>query len=175
MRAERRGTLALLLALLVVGPLTAASLTEKTLRLGVVNGQVKDNQVVEAQRSLGDAVLFRVNAPDALPGTLRIRDARMRAGGEGAVRLTISQRLTGRTIPATVTLWLTLWVDGKRVAATGYQQGVDVVIRVPTATQQVMLRADTPLTLQVPANWRGPLNIPLEIVGEDEMLSEIRR
>ncbi|EHA2888021.1 fimbrial protein, partial [Salmonella enterica subsp. enterica serovar Javiana] len=70
---------------------------------------------------------------------------------------------------AGVTTKVTLWADGKSEPAVFTEQGTDVLISLPqdmTPRQQVMLRSDSPVTLQVPANWRGSLQVPLEITGE---------
>ncbi|EBW6452847.1 fimbrial protein, partial [Salmonella enterica subsp. enterica serovar Oranienburg] len=43
------------------------------------------------------------------------------------------------------------------------QRGEDVVITVPAATRQVELRSDAPAELEVPANYRGNLQIALQV------------
>ncbi|EGO3302130.1 DUF5462 family protein [Salmonella enterica] len=148
----------------------AAKDTEKMQRLGVVNGQVKDNQGVEVTRTLTDPVLYKTEAPEALPRVLRIRDATARTGDNRTVWLTVNQRLPGtKQQSSTVTARAALWVDGKRVPATFSQQGTDVLVSVPqdvTPQQQVMLRSDAPVVLQVPATWRGPVDVVMEISGE---------
>lgn len=162
-KAAVAGTLITVLA--VACPQAGAKDTERTQRLGVVNGQVKDNQVVEVSRSLNDPVLYKTDSPEAMPQALRIRNATARGADGGAVWVTTGQQLTNQQA-ARVTTKVTLWVDGKVVPANWAQQGVDVVIHSPEAQQQVMLRSDSPVTLQVPANWRGSLQVPLEIAGE---------
>ncbi|ECV2306853.1 fimbrial protein [Salmonella enterica subsp. enterica serovar Javiana] len=148
----------------------AAKDTEKMQHLGVVNGQVKDNQVVEVTRTLTDPVLYKTETPDALPQVLRIRNATARAGDNGTVWLTVNQGMPGtKQQSGTVTARTALWVDGKQVPVTFSQQGTDVLVSVPQATtpqQQVMLRSDTPVVLQVPATWRGPVDVVMEISGE---------
>lgn len=139
-------------------------------RLGVVNGQVKDNQVVEVSRSLTEPVLYKTEAPEPLPQTLRVRNATARGAGNGAVWLTVSQMLPGgRQQSGKVTARATLWVDGKSELAAFIQQGTDVLVSLPqdvTPQQQVMLRSDSPVVLQVPANWRGPFEVLMDIAGE---------
>ncbi|ECV2308164.1 fimbrial protein [Salmonella enterica subsp. enterica serovar Javiana] len=157
----------LITAWAVACPPAAAQDTEKMQHLGVVNGQVKDNQVVEVTRTLTDPVLYKVDAPEVLPQTLRIRNATVRAADNRAMNVTVEQMLSGRA--ATVTAKVALWVDGQRVAATYNQQGVDVLVSLPSqmkAQKQVMLRSDNMVTLQVPANWRGPVAVTMDIVGE---------
>lgn len=158
----------LITTLAVASSASAVAMSEKTQRLGVVNSQVKNNQVVEAVRSLTDPVLYKAEGPDALPQTLRIRNATVRAADNGALNVTVEQMLSGRTHPAPVTAKVALWVDGQRMAATYSQQGMDVLVSLPAqmkAQKQVVLKSDTPVTLQVPANWRGPVTVTMDIVG----------
>lgn len=41
--------------------------------------------------------------------------------------------------------------------------GVDVVITMPEAQQQIELRTDAPAELEVPASYRGNLQIALQV------------
>lgn len=149
-----------------------ASLTESSQRLGVVNGQVKGNQVVEVNRSLSNPVLYKAEVPEPLPQILRVRNTTARGGDNGAIWLTVSQMLPGakQNENSTVTIKVTLWADGKKTPATYRQQGPDVLVSIPkniTPKQQVVLRSDAPVTLQVPATWRGPVEVMMEITGEE--------
>lgn len=157
------GTL-IAIQIVVSSPVMARN-TEITQHLGVVNGQVKDNQIVEVTRSLTEPVLYRAATPDALPQMLRIRNATARVADNGAVWVTITHSLTNQR-QAAVTTKVTLWLDGKAVPVSWQQQGVDVLIHCPGAQQQIILRSDSPVILQVPANWRGHLQIPMDIAGE---------
>ncbi|MBK0280793.1 DUF5462 family protein, partial [Salmonella enterica subsp. enterica serovar Infantis] len=56
-------------------------------------------------------------------------------------------------------------VDGQRAALSASQRGEDVVITVPAATRQVELRSDAPAELEVPANYRGNVQVPVEVEG----------
>lgn len=149
-----------------------ASLTESSQRLGVVNGQVKDNQVVEVNRSLSNPVLYKAEAPEPLAQLLRVRNTTARDGDNGTIWLTVSQMLPGakQNQNSTVTIKVTLWADGKKMPATYRQQGSDVLVSLPKdiiPKQQVMLRSDTPVTLQVPSFWRGPVEVVMDITGEE--------
>lgn len=155
----------LVTVLAVASPQAGAQDVERTQHLGVVNGQVKDNQMVEVTRSLTVPVLYRVSVPDALPQTLRIRNATARPAEHGAVWVTTTRLLTTQR-HASITAKATLWLDGKVVPVSWQQQGGDVLIHSPGAQHQVVLRSDSPVTLQVPANWRGTLQVPMEIAGE---------
>ncbi|EDX6251779.1 hypothetical protein CSN65_003320 [Salmonella enterica subsp. diarizonae] len=66
---------------------------------------------------------------------------------------------------ARLTLKAGLMVDGKKVVITASQRGEDVVISVPAATRLVELRSDAPVELEVPANYRGNLQVPVEVEG----------
>ncbi|RNM54984.1 DUF5462 family protein, partial [Salmonella enterica] len=56
-------------------------------------------------------------------------------------------------------------VDGQRTTLTVGQRGEDVIITVPAATRQVALRSDAPAELEVPANYRGNVQVPVEVEG----------
>ena len=149
---------------------STASISEKIQMLGVVNGQVKDNQIVEVSRSLNNPELYMSALPDPLPQTLRINNAMVRQGNNGSVYLTVNQMLSGVSQPATVSANVTLWVDGKKVPATGRQQGVDVLVSISkdiVPQKKIVMRSDAPVTLQVPANWRGTVEVVMEISGEN--------
>ncbi|MCZ6225926.1 DUF5462 family protein, partial [Escherichia coli] len=85
-----------------------------------------------------------------------------RAASGGLAYITVKQILQD-TGEARITLKTALMVDGKRVALSARQQGEDVVITVPEAQQQIELRTDTPAELEVPASYRGNLQIALQV------------
>lgn len=154
----------MLMAVLAVAYPACAADLERQMPLGVVNGQVKDNQRVEVTRTLPSPVLYRATESGNLPAELRIRNASARAGDNGTVWLTVSRQLPeGKT--ASVAVRVALWVDGRRVA-TGYrEEGLDVVLPVAAAQKEVVLRSDTPVTLAVPTGWRGMVQPEMEIEG----------
>ncbi|POT24510.1 fimbrial protein [Citrobacter freundii] len=165
-RAAVRGMLTAVL--IVASPVTDAQ-KDRLQRLGVVNGQIKGNQVVEVRRSLTDPVLYKVENIDALPQTLRVRNATARDAEGGGLWLTVSQAQPDSQKISAVTAHTTLWIDGKSVPLTFSQQGTDVLVRGRENSKpklQVMLRSDAPVTLQVPVNWRGPVEVVMEITGE---------
>lgn len=171
MNTSKLAMAVMLITLWAIAHPATASLTESTQRLGVVNGQVKDNQVVEVNRSLGNPVLYKIEAPAPLAQTLRVRNTTARTGDNGTLWLTVSQMLPGakQNQNCTVTIKATLWADGKKVPTTYRQQGLDVLVSIPkdiNPKQQVMLRSDAPVTLQVPATWRGPVEVVMDITGE---------
>ncbi|EAO9944418.1 fimbrial protein [Salmonella enterica subsp. enterica serovar Havana] len=154
----------MLMTVLAVAYPAGAADQERQMPLGVVNGQVKDNQRVEVTRTLPSPELYRETDAGKLPAELRVRNASARAGDNGTVWLTVSRPLPeGKT--ASVSVRVALWVDGQRVA-TGYrEEGLDVVLPVPAAQKEVVLRSDTPVTLAVPAGWRGVVQPEMEIEG----------
>lgn len=154
----------MLMTVLAVAYPVGATDFERQMPLGVVNGQVKDNQRVEVTRTLPTPDLYRETDAGKLPAVLRIRNVSARAGDNGTVWLTVSRPLPeGKTV--SVAVRMTLWVDGHRVA-TGYrEEGLDVVLPVPAAQREVVLRSDTPVTLAVPAGWRGAVQPEMVIEG----------
>ncbi|EBS1727160.1 fimbrial protein, partial [Salmonella enterica subsp. enterica serovar Poona] len=142
-------------------PVLAADYSEKTQYLGVVNGQVVGNSVVKVTRTPADPVLYR-SGDTSLPERLTIRNAEFRVASGGMVYITVKQVLPDNG-EARITLKTALMVDGKKVALSAGQQGEDVVITVPEAQKQVELRTDAPAELEVPANYRGNLQIALQV------------
>ena len=152
----------LVLIALSIQSALAAEYSEKTQYLGVVNGQVVGNSVVKVTRTPTDPVLYRSRDTTPLPGSLTIRNAESRAASGGLAYITVKQVLPDNG-EARITLKTALMVDGKRVALSARQQGEDVVITVPEAQQQIELRTDTPAELEVPASYRGNLQIALQV------------
>ncbi|KDW95707.1 putative k88 minor fimbrial subunit faeF [Escherichia coli 2-210-07_S3_C2] len=140
----------------------AAEYSEKTQYLGVVNGQVVGNSVVKVSRTPTDPVLYRSGDTTPLPGSLTIRNAESRAASGGLAYITVKQVMPDNG-EARITLKTALMVDGKKMALSARQQGEDVVITVPEAQKQVELRTDTPVELEVPVNYRGNLQIYLQV------------
>lgn len=145
-------------------PVLAADYSEKTQYLGVVNGQVVGNSVVKVTRTPADPVLYRTESNGPLPETLVIRKAESRPASGNMVYITVKRTL-GDGRDARLTLKTTLMVDGQRAALSASQRGEDVVITVPAATRQVELRSDAPAELEVPANYRGNVQVPVEVEG----------
>ncbi|XEH50421.1 DUF5462 family protein [Edwardsiella tarda] len=155
---------ALLLTVLSLQSARATDYRETTQYLGVVNGQVVGNSVVKVTRTPTEPILFRAENDAPLPEILVIRHAESRSAAGGGVNITLKQTLAdGRA--ARLTLQTTLMIDGHKVALIATQRGDDVVIALPPANQRVELRSDAPLELEVPANYRGSLQIPLEVSG----------
>ncbi|MCN2058133.1 F4 (K88) fimbria minor subunit FaeF [Escherichia coli] len=153
---------ALVLSAICIQSALAAEYSEKTQYLGVVNGQVMGNSVVKVTRTPTDPVLYRSGDITPLPGSLTIRNAESRAASGGLAYITVKQVLPDNG-EARITLKTALMVDGKKVALSARQQGEDVVITVPEAQKLVELRADAPAELEVPAGYRGNLQIPLQV------------
>lgn len=145
-------------------PVLAADYSEKTQYLGVVNGQVVGNSVVKVTRTPADPVLYRTESNGPLPETLVIRNAESRPASGNMAYITVKRTL-GDGRDARLTLKTTLMVDGQRTTLTVGQRGEDVIITVPAATRQVELRSDAPAELEVPANYRGNVQVPVEVEG----------
>ncbi|HAG1892172.1 TPA: fimbrial protein [Salmonella enterica] len=143
-------------------PVLAADYSEKTQYLGVVNGQVVGNSVVKVTRTPADPVLYRTESNGPLPETLVIRNAESRPASGNMAYITVKQVLLDNR-EARITLKAALMVDGKKVALSAGQQGEDVVITVPEAHKQVELRTDAPAELEIPANYRGNVQIALQV------------
>ncbi|WP_407907629.1 DUF5462 family protein [Escherichia coli] len=137
--------------------------SEKTQYLGVVNGQVVGNSVVKVTRTLGDPVLYR-SVDTSLPESLTIRNAQFRAASGDMAYITVKQALPDNR-EARITLKAALMVDGKKVALSARQQGEDIVITAPKAQRQIELRTNAPVELEVPASYRGNLQIALQVEG----------
>lgn len=163
-KAVTAGVLLTALAGVSLFSVASAAEVEKEMYLGVVNGQVKGNQWVEVTRTLPSPELYRETESAKLPEELRIRHASARSGDNGSLWLTVTQDLPGGE-RASVTVKAALWVDGSKTVVSYREEGLDVVVSVPAALRQVVLRSDTPVTLTVPAGWRGPVRIIMDIEG----------
>ncbi|HHN9985554.1 TPA: F4 (K88) fimbria minor subunit FaeF [Escherichia coli] len=152
----------LVLTALNIQSAPAAEYSEKTQYLGVVNGQVVGNSVVKVTRTPTDPVLYRAGNDRPVPAELLIRHAESRPASGGLANITVKQTLPDNG-EARITLKTALMVDGKKVALSARQQGEDVVITVPEAQKQVELRTDAPAELEVPASFRGNVQITLQI------------
>ncbi|EMY1206548.1 DUF5462 family protein, partial [Escherichia coli] len=135
--------------------------SEKTQYLGVVNGQVVGNSVVKVTRTPSDPILYR-SGDGTLPVQLRIRNAEIRPASGGMAYIMVKQILPGNQ-EARITLKVSLVVDGQKSVLNASQQGEDVVITVPEVYKQVELRTDAPGELKVPVNYRGNIQIALQI------------
>ncbi|ELO5003673.1 F4 (K88) fimbria minor subunit FaeF [Escherichia coli] len=159
----KKTMIAVALALSALSPSApAAEYSEKTQYLGVVNGQVVGNSVVKVTRTPTDPVLYRAGNDRPLPAELLIRHAESRPASGGLANITVKQALPDNG-EARITLKTALMVDGKKVALSARQQGEDVVITVPEAQKQVELRTDAPAELELPASYRGSVQIALQI------------
>ncbi|EFJ8922895.1 DUF5462 family protein (plasmid) [Escherichia coli] len=152
----------LALSALSIQAVLAAEYSEKTQYLGVVNGQVSGNSVVKITRTPTDPVLYRNGDSTLLSDSLIVRNAESRGASDGLAYLTVKQMLPDNRY-ARITLKTTLMIDGKKVALNTRQQGEDIVISVPKARDSIELRTDAPIELEVPVNYRGNLQIALQV------------
>ncbi|EEJ8283276.1 DUF5462 family protein [Salmonella enterica] len=152
---------ALVISALSIQPALTAEYREKTQYLGVVNGQVVGNSVVKVTRTPSDPVLYQ-SGDASLPRSLTIRNAEARAASGDMMYITVKQALPDNG-EARITLKTALMVDGNRAVLSARQQGEDVVITVPEAHRQVELRTDAMVELEVPASYRGNLQIALQV------------
>ncbi|EJG6851218.1 DUF5462 family protein [Salmonella enterica] len=91
-------------------------------------------------------MLYRADDSNFLPRALRFRNATACQGYSGIIYLLVSQPLSIASRSASVTVGVTLWVEGKKISANYSQQGVDVLIALPVDTgvrQQVILSTGT--------------------------------
>lgn len=143
----------------------ASEYNESTQYLGVINGQVQGNNVVKVTRTLSKPEIFKSDDVDNLPHYLLIRNADIRNASDGMSHITVRQPITGGGSDASVTLKTALVVDGQRVSIFPEKRGEDVYITIPKATKQVALRTDSPIELELPANYRGNIKVEVQIEG----------
>lgn len=154
-----------------ITPVMAAPIErEKVIHLGAVNGVMQGNQVVEVVRTLPDPVLFELTRSDVanMPGYLLVRQAIASDGVDGGIQLRqVRQVMTsvGQLAAVSFTYGARLWVDGQQVATSWQQRGDDVVLGLPSGAQNISVRADSPVQLQLPKGYRGELSLALEIDG----------
>ncbi|EFC1477020.1 DUF5462 family protein [Escherichia coli] len=146
---------------LISQSVNAAEYKEKTQYLGVVNGQVVGNSLVKMARTLGDPILYR-SGETILPDSLTILNAEFSTTSRNSVYITKKQALAENR-EARITLKTALVIDGKKVAINARQQGDNVVISLPEVKRQVELRTDEPVELEIPASYRGNIQIVLQV------------
>ncbi|GCU67687.1 fimbrial protein FaeF [Escherichia coli] len=135
--------------------------SEKTQYMGVMNGQIVGNSVVKVTRMLTEPVLYR-SANGTEPECLTIRNAEVRPAPGGMVYISVKQVLSDNR-EARITLKTGMFIGGKKIAFSTRQQGEDAVIIVPAPSGQVVLRTDEPAEFEIPANYRGKLQIPFQV------------
>ncbi|EGB2672727.1 DUF5462 family protein [Escherichia coli] len=147
--------------------LSAHASSEKEFYLGVVNGQVVGNSIVKVNRTLPESVLFYTEKSTQLDQKLVIRNAESQMSSGGALWVAIKGGGEAK-----VTMKLSLIADGKKVPINFSQRGNDLLLEVPKSAKIIELRSDEPVGLDIPANYRGRLEIELQIEkleGEDEL------
>ncbi|STA76191.1 Uncharacterised protein [Citrobacter freundii] len=155
--------------IITVSPSACAESTERTEQLGVINSQIKDNQIIEVRRSLLNPVIYQDMLPNKLSKTFRIKNSTARQGPDGSVYVSIEQTLPGTSDKSRITAQTILLVDGKRVPLMHSDQGTDILLSMPeniTPQNIVSLTTDEPVTVQIPSSWRGQLNMTMEVSGE---------
>ncbi|EFE3805457.1 TPA: fimbrial protein [Escherichia coli] len=160
---------AMMVATLMLTALIALSLQsvlaveyrEKTQYLGVVNGQVVNGGMVRVSRLPSDPILYR-SSKKPLPEQLLVRNANVRPASDGLAYITVKQSLSDG-LEARITLKTALMVDGQKASLSARQQGEDVVIMVPESQQLVELRTDAPAEVEIPANYRGNVQLSLQV------------
>ncbi|EBP2552157.1 fimbrial protein [Salmonella enterica] len=151
-------------SLIIFQPVLASDVTETIQYLGVANGQVVGNSLVRVTRTPTDPTLFRTKSSDLLPHELVIRNAESRQAARGLANIKIKHLSSdGRNMY--LNMKTVLIVDGMKVAINANQKGDDVIIIVPTAFQQVELKSESVIELEVPADYRGNILIPVEVKG----------
>lgn len=138
--------------------------SEKTQYLGVVNGQVVGNSVLKVTRIPTDPILYRSDE-SILPVQLRVRDAEVRPASGYMAYITMKQMFPDNQ-EARITLKVSLVVDGKTSLLNANQQGEDVLITVPKAQKRIELRSESPVQLDIPVNYRGKIQIALQVEGD---------
>ncbi|TMU74126.1 hypothetical protein FGA82_21875 [Pseudomonas fluorescens] len=146
---------------------------ERNTDLGLVNGVVRHDQVVEAERALSNPVLFEVSHQETpnMPTLLLVRHAQAEDGGGGALLLKQTQQMPvpgGQPVSLGFKSRVKLWVNGEVVNASYRTQGSDVLIPLPAGATSVSLRSDGPVSLLYPKSYRGELSLVLEIEGWQE-------
>ncbi|MEH4297683.1 DUF5462 family protein [Enterobacter ludwigii] len=152
--------------------LSAHASSEKEFYLGVVNGQVVGNSIVKVNRTLPESVLFYTEKNNQIAQKLVIRNAESQLSSGGALWVAIKHAAIQGGGEAKVTMKLSLMADGKKVPINFSQRGNDLLLEVPKSAKIIELRSDEPVGLDIPANYRGRLEIELQIEkleGDDEL------
>lgn len=149
--------------LLLPVPVRAVPVPEQRLSLGVVNGQVRDNQVVEVIRTLPRSELLVLRAEDqSLPGSLVLSEATGTVRDDGQLAVHVRRQAVSAGQEALMTVRLE--VDGRaqriRLLSTS-----PLILQVPEATRLVTLRVTEPVRLFLPRGAPGNFALDMEITG----------
>ncbi|MEE7176178.1 DUF5462 family protein [Escherichia coli B12:H4] len=154
----------LFLAFLTSFSADAEKIIDKTQYLGVVNGQVKGNNIVKASRTPSEPQLYLAEGDSEIPTKLVIRNAQGRTALDNKIHISVFQNL-GDGKQALINFQAILLVDGKQLAVSFKQQGEDLIISVPENSHRVELRTNSPVDIEFPVDYRGNLQIPVQIEG----------
>lgn len=135
----------------------------KTIQLGVVNGRVVNEQVIEIKKTLTDPVLFTAKQDELSKKMSKfdILNAKIITETEGNIIIDIKDE----TQKIQTRLNIELWGDGKKMQIQGKSIGSDVSIAVPDNVKLVELRTHRPIIIFVPRYYRGNFKFLLDIVG----------
>nr|WP_246879547.1 DUF5462 family protein [Chromobacterium violaceum] len=142
---------------------------EVTQDLGIVNGTVVANQMVEIIRPLPNPVLFRVQRDEVerMPTSLILRGTQSTIAPEGTllakVRWSAPQLADGRERLIEAELPLLLRVDGKEVRPQLHRRADDLELTLPIASQRIELICDGPIQFRVPVGYRGKVSLVLDM------------
>lgn len=145
---------------------SAADVSERQFSLGVLNGQVQEGNTVRVSRTLPESVIYRLDPAEGRPGILIIRDAAAGAAPDGAAAVTVRHLLPGGQQNAYVTLNVSLFLDSKKVPLSFSTRGEDLILSLPAGISVAELRVDAPAELQVPAGYRGQVQVTMQIEHE---------
>lgn len=141
----------------------AQPVPEQRLTLGVVNGQVRDNQRVEVVRVLPRGELLSLTAEEGeLPGSLELSDATGAVRGDGQLALHLRRPHGDGEAEALMTVRLE--ADGRPVAVQVLSAS-PLTVAVPAAVRRVSLTVTEPVRLLLPRSATGEFALDMAVTG----------
>lgn len=142
------------------------SVKEKVFNLGVLNGQHQGGGVVKISRTLVDPVFYRLDLRAEKKEYIVIKDAIAKNISNGGVSVTVGNELPTLMQKAYITLNVKMYIDSKIAPVKFNNRGNDIVIDIPFGYESLELRSDSPVELQIPSNYKGKVNVTMNIESE---------
>ncbi|MEG0171433.1 MAG: DUF5462 family protein [Acinetobacter sp.] len=144
--------------------------SETYINLGFINGKVKDNQIIEINRSLPNPILFRTkkNTLNATLYRIVFKDSQARQGDNGRIQLyTHWQKgtINGGVDKFNSMINIALLINDRLFPIQFTESQGQVNIVIPEWAENIEIRAESPFKLQLPRGYKGIISLPFVIEG----------
>lgn len=141
------------------------NINRSIISIGVVNGEVINNQYVDITKTISNPILLSVRQQD-IKTTLHdlvIDNATLNENNNGNTTITVTKPLANGVMMVRVVL--SLWLNGQSVNMVGEQKGTTVRLIIPAKFTTLEVKTVEPLRIQLPLSYQGPFDFTLDITG----------